>query len=140
MSQRGHLASFGTGCGNVGGGTFLKTGTGAHRDGRILAAGRAPASWAARELSLLTAVNYAPLRREADRAHQSGSRRLRRQRPRGSHPERAEPAKLFAEVMSKSGHDIISLEMHYPGSSSPVWPTFRYLNALAKSTATGTVF
>ena len=26
----------------------------------ILAAGRAPASWAARELSLLTAVNYAP--------------------------------------------------------------------------------
>ena len=26
----------------------------------ILAAGRAPASWAAREVSLLTAVNYAP--------------------------------------------------------------------------------
>ena len=94
---------------------FLKTGgrTLAGMAG-ILAAGRAPASWAARELSLLTAVNYAPasdakLSELAKRFTKASGVNVRI-----DHIQSVQmPAKLSAEIMSKSGHDIISLEMHY---------------------------
>src|SRR5262249_40511099 len=80
----------------------------------ILAAGRAPAAWAARELSLLTAVNYAPA--SYVKLTELGKRFTKASgvNVRIDHIQSVQmPAKLSAEVMSKSGHDIISLEMRY---------------------------
>ena len=115
MSDRGHLSSFGTGRRNVGRRTVLATGGRALAGmAGILAAGRAPASWAARELSLLTAVNYAPA---SDAKLTELTKRFTKAsgvNVRVDHIQSVQmPAKLSAEVMSKSGHDIISLEMHY---------------------------
>ena len=81
----------------------------------ILAAGRAPAAWAAREISALTAVNYAPasdvklaeLGKRFTKATGVGVRFDHMQSVQMS-------GKLSAELMSKGGHDIVSLEMHYP--------------------------
>jgi hypothetical protein len=100
---------------NSGRRAFLKTGGRALAGmAGILAAGRAPASWAARELSLLTAVNYAPasdvkLGELAKRFTKASGVNVRI-----DHIQSVQmPAKLSAEIMSKSGHDIMSLEMHY---------------------------
>ena len=86
----------------------------------ILAAGRAPASWAAREVSILTAVNYAP---SSDVKLAEQAKRFTKQtgiNVRVDHIQSVQmPAKLSAELMSKSGHDIISLEMHYPWLFQP---------------------
>ncbi|OLD37268.1 MAG: hypothetical protein AUI57_11590 [Candidatus Rokubacteria bacterium 13_1_40CM_2_68_8] len=88
--------------------------------GGILAAGRAPASWAARELSLLTAVNYAPT---SDAKLTELAKRytsLSGVTVRIDHVQSVQmPAKLSAELMGKSGHDIMSLEMHYPWLFQP---------------------
>src|SRR5512132_2269210 len=115
MSERGHLSSWGTGRRHVGRRTFLRTGGRALAGiAGIVAAGRAPASWAARELSLLTAVNYAPasdvkLSELAKRFTKASGVNVRI-----DHIQSVQmPAKLSAEIMSKSGHDVISLEMHY---------------------------
>jgi multiple sugar transport system substrate-binding protein len=81
----------------------------------IVAAGRAPAGWAARELSLLTAVNYAP---SSDVKLDELGKRFSKQagvNVRIDHLQSVQmPAKLSAQLMGKAGHDIISLEMHYP--------------------------
>src|SRR4029077_3971511 len=94
---------------------FLRTGGRALAGGaRILAAGPAAARWAARELSLLTAVTYAPasdvkLTELAKRFTKASGVNVRI-----DHIQSVQmPAKLSAEIMSKSGHDIMSLEMHY---------------------------
>jgi multiple sugar transport system substrate-binding protein len=81
--------------------------------GGVLAA--APASWAARELGLLTAVNYAPT--SDAKLDQLGKRfaKLAGVNVRIDHIQSVQmPGKLSAELMSRAGHDIISLEMHYP--------------------------
>ncbi len=81
----------------------------------ILAAGRPPAAWAARELNILTAVNYAPA---SDVKLAELARRFTKATGvavRIDHIQSVQmSAKLAAEIMSKSGHDIVSLEMHYP--------------------------
>ena len=82
--------------------------------------GRAPASWAARELSILTAVNYAPssdvkLEELAKRFSQAAGVTTR-----VAHVQSVQmPAKLSAELMARGGHDIVSLEMHYPWLFQP---------------------
>jgi multiple sugar transport system substrate-binding protein len=82
--------------------------------------GRAPASWAARELSILTAVNYAPssdikLDELAKRFSQAAGVTTR-----VAHVQSVQmPAKLSAELMARGGHDIVSLEMHYPWLFQP---------------------
>ena len=79
-----------------------------------------PASWAARELSLLTAVNYAPtsdakLAELGKRFAKAASVSVR-----VDHVQSVQmPAKLASEIMAKSGHDIVSLEMHYPWLFQP---------------------
>ena len=81
----------------------------------ILAAGRAPAAWAAREVSLLTAVNYAPA--SDVKLAELGKRFTKATgvTVRIDHIQSVQmSAKLAAELVSKSGHDIVSLEMHYP--------------------------
>jgi multiple sugar transport system substrate-binding protein len=81
----------------------------------ILAAGRAPATWAAREISLLTAVNYAPA--SDAKLAELGKRFTKATgvNVRIDHIQSVQMSgKLSAEVMSKAGHDIMSLEMHYP--------------------------
>jgi multiple sugar transport system substrate-binding protein len=86
----------------------------------ILAAGRAPASWAAREVSLLTAVNYAPT--SDAKLTELGKRytKLTGVNVRIDHIQSVQmSAKLASELMSKAGHDIISLEMHYPWLFAP---------------------
>ena len=86
----------------------------------ILAAGRAPAAWAAREVSLLTAVNYAPT--SDAKLAELGKRftKLTGINVRIDHIQSVQmSAKLSAELMSKSGHDIVSLEMHYPWLFQP---------------------
>src|SRR5262245_64244773 len=100
----------------------------------ILAAGRPPASWAARELNLLTAVNYAPasdvkLDELAKRFTKASGVTVR-----VDHIQSVQmPAKLSAEMMSRSGHDIISLEMHYPWLFQPgVGGRFDHRQGLAK--------
>jgi multiple sugar transport system substrate-binding protein len=121
MSASGHVANVRTHRNNSGRRAFLRTG------GRalvgvagIVAAGRAPAAWAARELSLLTAVNYAPasdvkLAELAKRFTKASGVNVRI-----DHIQSVQmPAKLSAEIMSKSGHDIMSLEMHYPWLFQP---------------------
>jgi multiple sugar transport system substrate-binding protein len=86
----------------------------------ILAAGRAPASWAARELAVLTAVNYAP---SSDAKLAELAKRFTKAtgvNVRIDHVQSVQmSAKLSAELMSKSGHDIVSLEMHYPWLFQP---------------------
>jgi multiple sugar transport system substrate-binding protein len=80
----------------------------------------APASWAARELSLLTAVNYAPT---SDAKLDELAKRFSKQAgvvTRVNHVQSVQmPAKLSAELMANSGHDIMSLEMHYPWLFQP---------------------
>jgi multiple sugar transport system substrate-binding protein len=81
----------------------------------ILAAGRAPAAWAAREVSLLTAVNYAPA--SDAKLAELGKRFTKATgvNVRIDHIQSVQMSgKLSAELMSKGGHDIVSLEMHYP--------------------------
>src|SRR5262245_30125783 len=81
----------------------------------ILAAGRPPAAWAAREITLLTAVNYAPAS-DAKLAEQAKRfTKLTGVNVRLDHIQSAQMSgKLSAELVSKAGHDIISLRMHYP--------------------------
>jgi multiple sugar transport system substrate-binding protein len=86
----------------------------------ILAAGRAPAAWAAREVSLLTAVNYAPT--SDAKLTELGKRftKLTGVNVRIDHIQSVQmSAKLASELVSKSGHDIVSLEMHYPWLFQP---------------------
>jgi multiple sugar transport system substrate-binding protein len=82
--------------------------------------GGAPVSWAARELSLLTAVNYAPA---SDVKLDELGTRFGKQAGasvRIDHIQSVQmPAKLSTELISRSGHDIISLEMHYPWLFQP---------------------
>jgi multiple sugar transport system substrate-binding protein len=86
----------------------------------ILAAGRAPAAWAAREISLLTAVNYAP---SSDvKLGELGKRFTKASgvNVRVDHIQSVQMSgKLSAEMVSKAGHDIVSLEMHYPWLFQP---------------------
>jgi multiple sugar transport system substrate-binding protein len=86
----------------------------------MLAARRAPAAWAAREISLLTAVNYAPT---SDVKLAELGRRFTKATGLGVRTDHIQsvqmPAKLSAELLSKSGHDIVSLEMHYPWLFAP---------------------
>src|SRR5437667_12262234 len=80
-----------------------------------LLAGQPPAAWAARELSLLTAVNYAPT--SDVKLAELGKRFTKATgvNVRIDHIQSVQmSAKLSAELVSKSGHDIVSLEMHYP--------------------------
>jgi len=98
---------------------FLRTG------GQVLVGlagvlGRAPASWAARELSILTAVNYAP---SSDVKLDELAKRFSKAAgvtTRVAHVQSVQmPAKLSAELMARAGHDIVSLEMHYPWLFEP---------------------
>jgi hypothetical protein len=86
----------------------------------ILAAARPPAAWAARELTLLTAVNYAPT---SDVKLAELGRRFTKATGitvRTDHMQSVQmPAKLSAELMSQGGHDIVTLEMHYPWLFAP---------------------
>jgi multiple sugar transport system substrate-binding protein len=86
----------------------------------ILAAGRAPAAWAAREISLLTAVNYAP---SSDvKLAELGKRFTKASgiNVRMDHIQSVQMSgKLSAEMVSRAGHDIVSLEMHYPWLFQP---------------------
>ena len=86
----------------------------------ILATRRAPAAWAAREISLLTAVNYAPT---SDVKLEELAKRFTKLSGVGVRVDHIQsvqmPAKLSSELMSRSGHDIMSLEMHYPWLFEP---------------------
>ena len=86
----------------------------------ILALRRPPAAWAARELTLLTAVNYAPT---SDVKLAELGRRFTKATGVGVRTDHMQsvqmPAKLSAELMSQGGHDIVSLEMHYPWLFAP---------------------
>jgi multiple sugar transport system substrate-binding protein len=86
----------------------------------ILAAGRAPAAWAAREVSILSAVNYAP---SSDAKLAEQAKRFSKQTGINVRIDSIQsvqmPAKLSSELMAKSGHDIMSLEMHYPWLFAP---------------------
>jgi len=97
--------------------TFVRTAAGL---AGILATGRPPATWAAREISLLTAVNYAPT---SDVKLAELGRRFTKATGVGVRTDHIQslqmPAKLSAELMSKAGHDIVSLEMHYPWLFAP---------------------
>jgi len=97
--------------------TFVRTAAGL---AGILATGRPPATWAAREISLLTAVNYAPT---SDVKLAELGRRFTKATGVGVRTDHIQslqmPAKLSAELMSKGGHDIVSLEMHYPWLFAP---------------------
>jgi multiple sugar transport system substrate-binding protein len=81
---------------------------------------RAPARGAARELSLLTAVNYAP---SSDVKLAELGKRFAKQagvNVRVDHVQSVQMSgKLSAEVVAQAGHDIVSLEMHYPWLFQP---------------------
>jgi multiple sugar transport system substrate-binding protein len=100
--------------------TFLRTGARALAGAALLAGGPAPARGAARELTLLTAVNYAPA---SDAKLAELGKRFAKQANasvRIDHVQSVQMVgKLSAEIMSKSGHDIVSLEMHYPWLFEP---------------------
>jgi multiple sugar transport system substrate-binding protein len=88
--------------------------------GLVALLGRPPATWAARELSLLTAVNYAPSSdvKLADLGKRFG--KAAGVNVRVDHIQSVQmPAKLSAEIVARSGHDIVSLEMHYPWLFQP---------------------
>jgi multiple sugar transport system substrate-binding protein len=99
---------------------FLRTGGRALAGAALLAGGPAPARGAARELTLLTAVNYAPA---SDAKLAELGKRFAKQANatvRIDHIQSVQMVgKLSAEVMSGSGHDIVSLEMHYPWLFEP---------------------
>jgi multiple sugar transport system substrate-binding protein len=86
----------------------------------ILAAGRAPAAWAAREISILAATNYAP---SSDAKLTELTKRFAKQsgiNVRFDHIQSVQmPAKLSSELVARAGHDIMSLEMHYPYLFAP---------------------
>src|SRR5256712_900854 len=86
----------------------------------FLAVWRAPAAWAARELSILTAVNYAPT---SDVKLAELGKRFAKLAGASVRVDQMQcdqmSAKLSAQLMSLSGHDIISLEMHYPWLFAP---------------------
>src|SRR5262245_10146553 len=86
----------------------------------ILAAGRPPAAFAAREISILAATNYAP---SSDVKLTELTKRFTKQTGisvRFDHMQSVQmPAKLSSELMAKGGHDIMSLEMHYPYLFAP---------------------
>ena len=82
--------------------------------------GGAPASWAARELGILTAVNYAPT--SDVKLDELGKRFAKAAgvNVRINHVQSVQmPAKLSSELMARAGHDIMSLEMHYPWLFQP---------------------
>jgi multiple sugar transport system substrate-binding protein len=86
----------------------------------ILASGRVPAFAAAREVSLLTAVNYAPTSDAKLKELAARYTKLTGVTVRVDHIQSVQmPGKLASEIMSKAGHDIISLEMHYPWLYQP---------------------
>jgi multiple sugar transport system substrate-binding protein len=86
----------------------------------ILASGRAPAAWAAREVTLLTAVNYAPTSDAKLAELAKRYTKLTGVNVRVDHIQSVQmPGKLASEIMSKAGHDIVSLEMHYPWLYQP---------------------
>src|SRR5580765_6652221 len=121
MSQSGLPRTIGSSHSSAGRRAFLTTGGRALAGiAGILAAGRAPASWAARELSLLTAVNYAPASdvKLAELAKRFG--KAAGVNVRIDHIQSVQmPAKLSAELMARTGHDVVSLEMHYPWLFEP---------------------
>ncbi len=98
---------------------FLRAGGTAGLAG-ILAAGRPPAAFAARELAILTAVNYAP---SSDVKLAELTKKWGKQagvNVRVDHIQSVQMSgKLASELMAKSGHDIVSLEMHYPWLFEP---------------------
>jgi multiple sugar transport system substrate-binding protein len=98
---------------------FLRT-SGLSLIGAAGVLGRAPAGWAARELSLLTAVNYAPssdvkLDELLKRYTKATGVTVRSNKIQSVQM----PAKLSAEIMARGGHDIVGLEMHYPWLFQP---------------------
>ena len=104
----------------VGRRAFLRTSGHALAGAALLAGGPAPARGAARELTLLTAVNYAPT---SDAKLTELGKRFAKQanaNVRIDHVQSVQMVgKLSAELMSQSGHDIVSLEMHYPWLFQP---------------------
>ncbi len=104
----------------VGRRAFLRTSGRALAGAALLAGGPAPARGAARELTLLTAVNYAPT---SDAKLTELGKRFAKQanaNVRIDHVQSVQMVgKLSAELMSQSGHDIVSLEMHYPWLFQP---------------------
>jgi multiple sugar transport system substrate-binding protein len=99
---------------------FLRTGAGALSGLAGLLATAAPARGAARELTLLTAVNYAPT--SDVKLAELGKRfaKLAGVNVRVDHIQSVQMSgKLSAELMARSGHDIVSLEMHYPWLFQP---------------------
>ena len=104
----------------VGRRAFLRTSGRALAGAALLAGGPAPARGAARELTLLTAVNYAPT---SDAKLAELGKRFAKQANatvRIDHIQSVQMVgKLSAELMSQAGHDIVSLEMHYPWLFQP---------------------
>jgi multiple sugar transport system substrate-binding protein len=98
---------------------FLRT-SGQTLIGTASILGGPPAGWAARELGLLTAVNYAPA---SDAKLDELGKRFSKATGvvvRSNKVQSVQmPAKLAAETMARSGHDIMSLEMHYPWLFQP---------------------
>src|SRR5262249_9723783 len=86
----------------------------------ILAAWPAPATCAAREISLLPATNYAP---DSDGKLAELAKKFAKAsgvNVRVDHMQSVQMSgKLSAELMSKGGHDVVSLEMHYPYLFAP---------------------
>ena len=104
----------------VGRRAFLRTSSRALAGAALLAGGPAPARGAARELTLLTAVNYAPT--SDAKLTELGKRFAKHANAnvRIDHVQSVQMVgKLSAELMSQSGHDIVSLEMHYPWLFQP---------------------
>ena len=104
----------------VGRRAFLRTSCRALAGAALLAGGPAPARGAARELTLLTAVNYAPT--SDAKLTELGKRFAKHANAnvRIDHVQSVQMVgKLSAELMSQSGHDIVSLEMHYPWLFQP---------------------
>ena len=87
---------------------FLRT-SGQALIGTVGVLGRAPASWAARELSLLTAVNYAPASdAKLDELAKRFTKATGVERHASTTIQSVQmPAKLSAELMARSGHDIV---------------------------------
>src|SRR5947199_10873909 len=85
-----------------------------------LLAGQPPAAWAARELSLLTAVSYAPT--SDVKLAELGKRfaKLAGASVRIDHIQSVQmSAKLSSQLMSRSGHVIVNVGMHYAWLLAP---------------------